>query len=49
MAGNGQFVAANANALSKNQRMKGLAATRQTEGEAEVKFISMWIVRELLS
>ena len=32
----------------KKQRLRGLAATRRTEGEVAARFISMWTVRVFL-
>ena len=42
MASYGRHLAASADALSKKQRLRGLAATRRTEGEVAARFISIY-------
>ena len=43
-----QWQAASPDALSKNQRLRALDATRRTGAEAAARYISMWMVRVFL-
>ena len=47
MASYGRHLAASPDALSKNQRLRALAATRPTESGAAGRYIFMWMVRVL--